>query len=301
MLNYIDTFCNEICFPKEAIQDLIKNYNELSAKEVCLVRFNELVEYFKEHKSKDEYKGIFSELDEIAKLSGVHNYSVHMLYLIALSIHTRKLYEEKNIPYEIYLDSMSDLRAKLMECNELHGVWGSVAAWWEIDLFNLNLFALGRLQYELISFDEEFSNGTHRLSEGDTVINMHIPSLGPLLYEDCIQSFKKAALFFKDYFKEKPMAFVCHSWLLYPEHREFLPPDSNILKFMSFFDIISCEISEEKADLWRVFYKDWEKDPIDLPRNTSIQRAYADWLIKGNKIGTGFGVFFYEDLLQKNL
>ncbi len=294
MLNYIESFCSEIRFPKEAIQDLLHNYNELSKKEDCLETFNELVEYFKKNNSKDEYKVIFSKLNEIAMLTGVHNYSVHMLYLIALSIHTRILYEEKNISNEIYIDSMSDLRAKLMECNELYEVWGTSAGWWEIDFFNLNLIALGRLQYELIPYEGEYTRGTHSLKQGDMVINMHIPSHGPLLYEDCKESFKKAALHFKDYFKERPVAFVCDSWLLYPEHREFLPESSNILKFMSYFDIISSEISEEKSDLWRVFYKDWKKEPIDLPRNTSIQRAYADWLMKGNNIGTGLGVFFYE-------
>ncbi len=297
MLNYIETFCNEIRFPEEAIQDLLQNYKELSSKEICIERFDELVEYFNQYNSKDEYKAIFSKLDDIAELSGVHNYTVHMLYLIALSIHTRELYEEKNISYDFFLGSMSDLRAKLMECYELYGVWGTSVAWWEIDLFNLNLIALGRLQYELIPFQEEYTFGVHRLHPGDMVVNIHIPSLGPLLYDDCKESFKKAALYFKDCFKEQPVPFVCRSWLLYPEHREFLPPNSNILKFMSFFDIISSAISEKKADLWRVFYKDWEKAPMDLPRNTSIQRAYADWLIKGNPIGTGVGVFFYEDEL----
>jgi len=294
MHNYIETFCNDILFPKEAIEDLLHKYNELSAKDDLLKKFNELVEYYPNFNSKEEYDSIFAKLDEIAKLSGIHNYSVHMLYLIALSIHTREIYDERNIPLDVYLASMTDLRAKLMECNELHGVWGTAVAWWEIDLFNLNLIALGRLQYELIPFSGEYTDGKHHLRQGDMVLNVHIPSLGPLLYDDCKESFKKAALHFQDDFKDKPVAFVCHSWLLYPEHNEFLPPNSNILIFMSFFDIISSETSEDKSDLWRVFYKDWEKDPVDLPRNTSIQRAYADWLMKGNKIGMGFGVFFYE-------
>ncbi len=294
MHNYIVTFCNEIHFPEEAIQELLRNYNELKTKENYFNQFNELVEAFKQYNRKDK-NDIFSKLDEIAKLSGLHNYSVHMLYLIALSIYTKKLYEEKNISLEIYLDSMSDLRAKLMECKELHGVWGTCVGWWEIDLFNLGLIALGRLQFELIPYQGEYTSGIHSLKQGDIVINVHIPSLGPLLYDDCKASFKKAAFYFKDYFKDKPVVFVCHSWLLYPEHREFLPTNSNILKFMSFFDITSSEISENKSDLWRIFYKDWEKEPKDLPRNTSIQRAYADWLMQGNSIGTGSGVLFYED------
>lgn len=293
MVNYIESFCNDICFPKEAIQDLLQNYNELSTKNESFNKFKELVNYFKEHNSKDEYQGIFTSLDNIAGQVGIHKYSVHLLYLITLSIHTRTLYEEEHISYEIFLDSMSDLRAKLMECNELYGVWGTASGCWEIDFFNLNLIALGRLQYELKIYEGEYTNGIHSLKQGDRVINMHIPSHGPLLYEDCQESFRKAALHFKDYFKDKPVVFVCYSWLLYPKHRDFLPENSNILKFMSFFDIISSEINK-KDDLWRVFYKEWDKEPKDLPRNTSIQRAYADWLIKGNNIGTGHGVFFYE-------
>ncbi len=296
MLSYIESFLSEIDFPKEAIEDLIKNYELLSRKDECFSKFNELVNYFKDHNGKEEYQGIFAKLDEIAKQLEMSNYSLHMLYLIALSIHTRELYEKKNLSYDIYLNSMSDLRAKLFECRELHEIWGTAAAWWEIDFFNLNLIALGRLQYELIEFDEDYSNGTHQLNNGDVVINMHIPSLGPLLYEDCQKSFAIAAEFYKEHFIDRPVAFVCHSWLLYPEHKEFLPKGSNILKFMSFFDIFSSEIDDKKEDLWRVFYKDWEKEAKDLPRNTSIQRAYADWLMKGNNIGTGQGVFFYDAL-----
>ncbi len=295
MLNYIETFCNEIRFPQEAIKDLQQNYEKLSQNESCLERFHGLVERFKKDSSKNRQKEIFAELDEIGQLTGVHNYSVHMLYLIVLSVYTRELYEEKNISHDTFIDSMSDLRAKLMECKEFDGIWGTNVGWWEIDLFNLSLIALGRLQYELIPYQGEYTKGNHHIKQGDMVLNVHIPSLGPLLYEDCKASFQKAALYFKDRFKDGPVTFVCHSWLLYPEHREFLPPNSNILKFMSFFDITSSEVSEKKSDLWRVFYKDWEKEPIDLPRNTSIQRAYADWLLKGKKIGTGDGVYLYED------
>lgn len=295
MQDYIVSFCNEISFPEEAIQDLLQVYNDLSSKEAYFQQFHELVEYFKINNSKESYSGIFEKLDELAKISGIHNFSLHMLYLIALSIYTRELYKEKGISYEIFLDSMSDLRAKLLECKELHEVWGSCVAWWEIDLFNLNLVALGRLQYELIPYEGEYTKGDYHLKQGDMVLNIHIPSLGPLFVEDCKASFRKAAEHFKEYFLDRPVVFVCHSWLLYPEHREFLPQNSNILKFMDFFDIVSSEVNEDKPDLWRVFYKDWDKEPKDLPRNTSIQRAYADWLMKGNKIGMGNGVYIYEN------
>jgi len=123
MLHYIDSFLRELSFPKEAVEDLVKNYELLRTKDDSLKHFNELVDYFKEHNGKAEYQGIFSRLDDIASQLEMSKYSLHMLYLIALSIQTRELYEKKNISYDIYLNSMSDLRAKLLECRELHNVW----------------------------------------------------------------------------------------------------------------------------------------------------------------------------------
>lgn len=294
MLKYLETFCSKIRFPQVAIQDLSENYIKLCKNEKELENFQELVVYFKENNKKEDYKLIFSKLDLISERSGVNKYSIHMLYLIALSVHTKFLYEREGISSEIYWSSMTDLRAKLVECDELYGIWGTSAGWWEIDFFNLNLIALGRIQYEIIEFDEEYKSGNIIVNQGDKVINMHIPSIGPLLYEDCKASFDMAAEFYKDYFIDRPVIFVCHSWLLYPEHVKFLPKESNIIKFMSFFDIISSEVSTEKLDLWRVFYKDWEKEPIELPRNTTLQRAYADWLLEGNNIGVGQGIFIYN-------
>lgn len=49
------------------------------------------------------------------------------------------------------------------------------------------------------------------------------------------------------------MAFVCGSWLLYEGHREFLPENSNILRFMDDFDIIRSADKEKFGDGWRVF------------------------------------------------
>jgi len=50
------------------------------------------------------------------------------------------------------------------------------------------------------------------LKRGDTVINFHIPSAGPLTDEKRLDSYKQAYKFFggKD---GEPMAFVCGSWL----------------------------------------------------------------------------------------
>lgn len=294
MLAYLKEFCQEIDFPEEAIEGLSLAYGQLEKRKESHTKFLELVEYYKEHNEKSEYEGIIGKLDEIAEETGINKFTLHMLYAIALSKHTRFLYEQKGIDDKIFLDTMYDLKAKLMECHQLHDVWGTFVFWWEIDLFNLNLIALGRLQFEVNEFTEDYQGEKYSLKPGDKVLNMHIPSGKPLDCDACKESFIKATEFYREYFADKPVAFMCNSWLLYPAHREFLPKTSNILKFMDFFDIISSKERKDQGYLWRIFYKDWEKEPKDLPRNSSLQRAYADWIMEGNYAGEGIGVFFIE-------
>lgn len=296
MGKYLTDFCKEIDFPREAIIELEAALRELEANKLENLKFIDLVEYFKEHNDKKEQEAIIIKLNEISKETGINQYMLHMLYAISLSKHTRVLYEEKGIPCENFYDTMYDLKAKLMECYQLHEVWGTEVLWWELDLFNLSLIAFGRLQFEVIEYSSEYEGEykgkTYKLNKGDKVLNMHIPSGKPLDISACKESFQRAAIFYKEHFVDRPIAFVCSSWLLYPAHKEFLPESSNILKFMDLFDIVSWKVREDKSYLWRIFFKDCKKEPKDLPRNSSLQRAYADWLLKGNPAGEGHGVFF---------
>ena len=120
-----------------------------------------------------------------------------------------------------------DLNWKLHECRKMYGIWGSFVSWWFDGFFEMTRFALGRLQFELMDFPESYEKTGHVRPEGMTkVINMHIPSCGPLKKADCEASFRQAAAFFADAFPGEKIAFFCESWLLYPRHREFLSPDS---------------------------------------------------------------------------
>lgn len=287
---YITAFCGEFEYPAEATEVLSATYNSICQNEDAIIMFNENIELFQKNEFTQKKQELIL-LDKISELVGVHQYTVHLLYFICLSYHTKALYEQRNIPYKVYYDSMSDLKWKLFECHKLYGIWGSFVAWWFKDFFNLSRFALGRLQYELIPFEYDYPKGG--LSKGDLVLNIHIPSCGRLTKEDCVDSYKKAAEFYKDSFVGRNPAFVCSSWLLFPRHREFLPAKSNILAFMDFFDIIDSHESDDYEVLWRIFNKKYEGSVSDLPQETSLQRAYIDWVSKGNKIGEGVGVFIY--------
>ena len=204
-------------------------------------------------------------------------------------------YAREGISDEIYWDTMDDLRCKLLECKEVEGVWGIFVAPWYSGFLAMTRFALGRMQFELTTFGHgTYEKNGFTVNNNDIVINMHIPSSGkPFDTEARLDAYRRAYKFFhKD--SSKPAVFVCSSWLLYARHPEFLPEGSNILSFMKDFDIIKSEDSDHFGNDWRVFGGKTDCKPEELPRNTSLQRAYADRLMRGEPTGSGFGVFLFD-------
>ena len=242
-----------------------------------------------------DYKKILNELKDVSPSCGVHTYTLHMLFFIILSRKTRKIYEERGIAPEIFRASMMDLHWKLLECKKMFGIWGTSVADWQIWWFEVKRFALGRFQYELVPFEDTYEKNGISLHPGDLVINVHIPSCGPLRREEYMQSYAMAADFFRDSFEDRPVVFFCESWMLFPEHRLFLPKTSNILGFMQDYDIYKEEYNN--GDLWRIFYEDHKKPAEELPQDTGLQRAYRSWLMEGHQAGLGFGVFIYDKRL----
>ena len=293
MEDYIASFCKEFQYPAEAAESLLNEFGKLTKDTNAMNIFQKQVDLYNCGGLTDYHEAL-KLINKASELSGANSYTIFLLFFICLSKHTRELYEEKNIEYAAFYDSMYDLKCKLYECHKLHGIWGTFVADWFPRFFQLTRFALGRLQFETDVFKNTYSKNGNALSPGDTVLNIHIPSRGPLIHEDCLESYRMASVFFKDFFVQKPTAFVCNSWLLFPSHKEFLPKESNILAFMNDFDIISSGFSENREDLWRIFYKEYTGNADELPNDTSLQRAYAGWLRKGNKTGHGYGVFLFN-------
>ena len=285
----LKNFSEEHSFPEEAEGAL-----ERALKEIC--ENNRLFELFRSYEERYwenpsiDYEGLWRDLRDAGE-EGIPEYTLDLLFLIGISRRTRELYEERGISGEIFHDSMDDLRCKLLECHRMYGIWGTFVADWFPWWFELKRFALGRLQFELISFRREYEREGLKLHPDSQVINVHIPSRGPLDPEDCRKSYEKAAEFYREAFEGKPIVFVCNSWLLYPAHREILPERSNIRAFLSNYDVY--ETVESKEDLWRIFYGAEEKGYENLPENSSLERAYKRWLLAGNPVGHSRGVYLW--------
>jgi hypothetical protein len=199
------------------------------------------------------------------------------------------MYLESGIDLQIYKDTVLDLKWKIEECKIVKGICGSFVAAWFPGFFNMTRFALGRLQFELIpiGFDYE-KNGIKLKKDKSIVINVHIPRTGtPLDKMSCDRAYAQAREFFKDKI-EKNTAFICDSWLLYPENKHIIPPHTNTYRFLSEYDVVEWKTNTGE-DLWRLFDTD-EKNPSRLPTNGSLRACYVDHLKKGGRVGTGVGI-----------
>lgn len=134
------------------------------------------------------------------------------------------------------------------------------------------------------------------LSEGDGVLDIHIPAIGSMSTNLCANSLAAAAEFFPKYFPGKPFkGFVCTSWFLDNQFEKLLNETSNIIKLQREFYLFPVPVGGHKETIWRVFGDEALKAaPKDYPKNTSMQNSFADFVEAGGKFRTG-GAFFLKD------
>lgn len=286
----IKEFCENYGFCQEAIDYLNNAFITLKTNEKAYECFADKIKLYEESFVRD-FNVIFDEIELLSKNVRIHKYTLDLLYLICLTPHLKELYKANGIDLTIYDASVCDLKWKAIECKKVYGVWGTFVGWWTIGFFNLKRFGIGRLQFNLKNFSKSMNNRGFNFNEGDTYIDVHIPSSGTLNYDECQESYKMAAEFFKEYFTDKPIVFGCHSWLLSPDNYQILPDNSNVLKFMKDYIILEVEKDPTNNNLWRIFDRfDLPQNLQDLPQNTSLQRAFVKWLSGGNTINVAFGI-----------
>lgn len=289
---HIEAICGELDFPKEAAETMLEAWDAIAADAEAAALWKKWIAEYEKNIHMD-YRAMFADVDAAAQKAGVHKYTAELLIFLCLAKHLKAVYEQRSIDLQIWHDSCMDLHWKLMECRKVLGIWGSFVAWWFTGFFKLELFALGRLEFELVDFPEEYERaGRKRPEEMTKAINVHIPSSGKLDIEACRASYRQAAAFFADAFPGEEIAFVCDSWMLFPPHKEMLGEESGIVKFMSEYDIF--QQAESDHDLWRIFNRREVSDPALLPEDTSLQRAYKRRLQNGDSTGNAAGIFFMK-------
>lgn len=111
--------------------------------------------------------------------------------------------------------------------------------------------------------------------EDKKAIILHLPENADLSKENRLESYKLARQYFGDF------PIIADSWLLYPEHKKMLSKDSRILQFMDDFETVSIHETTDYSELFHVFGRLSDFSYENLPKETSLQKAYAE-RIKNN-------------------
>ena len=280
-----------LSFPDDARAVLLDALEKIAADSTAQAWLRHLVGQYDQNEHCD-YNRLLADSKALGAALEIHEYTMAMLLFLCFAERLRERYAERGLDETVYWDSMADLRYKLEECRLVHGVVGSFVAPWFGGFFNLTRFALGRLQFEIIHTQKDFTVGGELLPAGSPVINIHIPRTGTRLAHDLVQdAYRRAAVWFAGEFGDGPITFTCSSWLLDPWHLTVLPPTSNMVAFINDFEIVETKQYDSYREVWRLFDCEYTGDPDALPQDSSLRRAYVERIKRGEPTGSGRGFF----------
>jgi len=196
--------------------------------------------------------------------------------MLRCALKAKAEYDRLGISEEIYVASMAAFSRFVREHLESYGCYGFDRGSWTPRQVSSRLFRIGQLEYELTTLD------------GAPIISLHIPTDADMRPEVLRPSIRNALAEFYRLFPEHTGDQVyCHSWLLSPQLKEFLPETSNILRFQELFDIEPEGIPGNDVKLW-VFKN--PRLPIEAyPEHTSLQRKLKQFFLNGGQFQEGAG------------
>ncbi len=263
-------FCNQINLPQEAI-NIVENYKLSNDKYVYYRKvFDDSVEnFYEEVKKNSDYRQLF-------------------LYLyVKFAIDVYDEYKLRKIEDKVFFDTFIDITLWCENCFYEFGEYGINEYHWLFHHIQLKIFRLGRLQFQPSALGNDVYIGDKKYSKGTLMLSVHIPRGTPLYYEDLKDSYRQAEQFFRGI----PPIFTCYSWLLYPDLKAILKPDSNITVFKSFYKLEN--IIHETRDAEKFIFTKVEDNPENYPERTSLQRSAKQHFLSGGKLGCAFGVYDY--------
>ncbi len=284
-------------FPQEAVEIFEKVATKIDTSKNLNKKFEAIFNEYLFPEAHDFGK-CFDKITLLSIGYGIKEYTLDMVFLIRATEVMHNLYKERGLSEDLFWHTIKDLKYKYDECVKCKEVHGTFVPWWNTEFFNLHRFALGRYQFDMTTYGgEDFTSSAGiTIKKGDKTLGFHIPSSGiPLTDEVRLDSFKQAYHFFTDYRREDGlMIFECGSWLIYEGYKDFLPENSNILKFIGDFEIVSSEAKDKFDDAWRIFNKSGYKSPKKWDEETSMQRAFKKHVLSGGKTGHGHGIIVFD-------
>ncbi|MGA4842620.1 acyltransferase domain-containing protein [Streptomyces sp. G45] len=218
---------------------------------------------------------------------------------VAALPHVRAYHRRHGIPDDTARRTLADLGRHLAVYRRGHDSRGVPVPSWNALHFRGELYQLGRLQFQRARLGKRMgaavADAGLGLGPDDLCLSVHIPDFrGPLSPEACAESVDLAREFFPRHFPdERYEVAICHSWLLDPQLRRYLPADSNIVRFQDRFRLAETYGDEQPDDTVPVGFVFGDRDlPVaELPRRTRLERAVGDHLRAGGHWYAGHGWF----------
>ncbi|MBQ4516970.1 MAG: DUF5596 domain-containing protein [Clostridia bacterium] len=272
----IQEFAKKTNMPADAVPVLIEAYEKVKDTE----EYQELVEMIIWHRP---FSDIAKKAEQFAEPLGVHVYTLEMVLLCSCADMARDRYLQRGVKEDIFWATAHDIVNKLIECKEVKGIWGTFVFTWFENFYEAVIFHLGRLHF----IRRKYKNGVYAL-------DVHIPSCGPLYYEDVMKSYKLAYDFFEHTHGEYT-AFRCCSWLLNPDYRgTVFKENSNTFAFAKDYVLFQHFDDPSFSECWRLFGVYYDGNPDNLPEDTSMRRAMKAYLKNGGKTGQDTGGFLFD-------
>ncbi|MDY6065719.1 MAG: acyltransferase domain-containing protein [Finegoldia sp.] len=219
----------------------------------------------------------FYELKETLKTFDDPEF-IALIFYINMALDTYDIYKKYKISDQIYFDTMRDIYIWAKDYRDRKGKWGLEELDWLAQSIRMEIFRLGRLQFE----EKELEKNIGIFKVGDKYLSVHIAKDGPLNIKSCQESFKMARNFYAD---EDIKFFFCKSWLVSPRLDLVLGKDSNIIKFKELFKPLDITFEYPQAEE-RIF-GEILKDKSKYPEDTSLRKNYKKLIEKGIDIGIG--------------
>lgn len=225
----------------------------------------------------------------------------HLYVFVAALPFVRAHHRSRGIPDDVSRHTLADLGRHVAVHHRRLGTSGLLFPWWISLHFHGELFQLGRLQFQRARLGQRMGRavavtgpgGGPAPGPGDYCLSLHITDFhGPLSPAACDRSLALAREFFAlHYPDERYDVAICHSWLLDPQLKRYLPADSNIVRFQDRFEVAYEEATPDDGVPVGFVFGDPELPVEQLPRRSSVERAVGDHLRAGGHWYGGHGWF----------
>lgn len=209
---------------------------------------------------------------------------------------TKAYFRERGIPMDVQQAALADLGRNVRVHRKRNDQGGLGVMWWLMLHFRGMIYQFGRLQFERAHLGEKAAESARAMgidAHADShVLSIHIPDfLGPMTPQACDDSIRQARSFFETYFPdEQVLAGVCHSWLLDPQLKEYLRPESNIIQFQDRFTIVPGSV-DSTTSIQRFVFGKLRDNLDDYPQRSSLERAVVTHLRNGGTWDGRYGWF----------